>query len=82
MSRTKHIQKRMSQRGITNDLLQIAIAFGVPVEDGKYILNRKGCNNLIQSLRKIEKVAIKASDKGGLVIVKSGDSLITTYNLN
>ena len=81
MSKTKHIHKRMSQRGITNNLLNLALAFGVPQGSDKYILNRKGCQNLIDSLRHIEKIAIKASDKGGLVVIKSGDSLITTYNL-
>ena len=81
MSKTKHIQKRMSQRGITNELLNLALAFGVPHGDDRYILNKKGCKNLIDSLRYIEKVAIKACDKGGLVVVKSGDSLVTTYNL-
>ncbi len=81
MSKTIHIHKRMSQRGITNDLLNLALAFGSPVSDDKFILNKKGCQNLIDSLRHIEKVTMKAMDKGGLVVIKEGDSLITTYNL-
>ena len=81
MSKTRHIQKRMSQRGISNDLLNLALAFGSPTSSGKHILNKKGCQNLINSLRHIEKIAIKAMDKGGLVVIKQGDTLITTYNL-
>lgn len=81
MSKTKHMQKRMSQRGITNDLLNLALAFGSPIANDKYVLNKKGCQNLIDSLRHIEKITMKAMDKGGLVVVKQGDSLITTYNL-
>ena len=82
MSKTLHIQKRMSQRGITNDLLNLTLAFGTKTGSDRYILNRKGCQNLIDSLRHVEKIAIKAIDKGGLVVIKEGDSLITTYNLN
>ena len=81
MSKTIHIQKRMSQRGITNNLLNLALAFGSPITNDKYVLNKKGCQNLIDSLRHIERIAVKAMDKGGLVVVKQGDSLITTYNL-
>lgn len=81
MSKTRHMHKRMSQRGITNNLLNLALAFGSPITNDKYVLNKKGCQNLIDSLRQIEKITMKAMDKGGLVVVKQGDSLITTYNL-
>ena len=82
MSRTNHIQKRMSQRGITQDLMNLALAFGIELENHRYILNRKGLQNLIDSLRHIGKIALKAIDKGGLVVVREGKTLITTYNLS
>ena len=82
MSKTKHIHKRMNQRGITNDLLNLALAFGTESSNHKYILNRKACQNLIDSLRHIEKIAIKAIDKGGLVVVCDDKSMVTTYNLS
>lgn len=82
MSRTNHIHKRMNQRGITQDLMNLALAFGIESENHRYILNRKGLQNLIDSLRHIEKIALKAIDKGGLVVVREGKTLVTTYNLS
>ena len=82
MEKTRHIQARMSQRGITEDLVDLALRFGVPQHDGKVILNRRGAQALQQELDALKKIVQRALKKGGIVVIESGNSLITTYNLN
>lgn len=81
MAKTRHIQARMSQRGIRQELLDIALQYGEPVQD-KVVLGKKALQLLLNELQEIERLALKALDKGGIVVVVSGDQLITTYNLN
>lgn len=81
MGKTRHIQARMSQRGIRQELLDIALQYGEPVQD-KVILGKKALQLLLDELQQIERFAMKAMDKGGIVVVVSGEQLITTYNLN
>ncbi|MBP2297102.1 hypothetical protein [Azospirillum rugosum] len=81
MAKTRHMQARMSQRGIRQELVTLTQRFGEPVQD-KVVLNRKGIQTLLDELRDIERVAMRALDKGGVVVVESGGSLITTYNLD
>ncbi len=81
MGKTRHIQGRMSQRGIRQELLDIALQYGEPVQD-KVILGKKALQLLLNELHEIERQALKAMDKGGIVVVVSGEHLITTYNLN
>jgi hypothetical protein len=78
---TRHIQAQMSRRGIRKDLLEFAQQFGEPDQD-KTVLRRKALSNLIEELRQLERLALRALDKGGLVVVESGDTLITTYRLD
>jgi hypothetical protein len=54
----------------------------VEYHDGKVILNRQSLQILIKELKAMEQVAQKAADKGGLVVVREGDTLITTYRLD
>jgi hypothetical protein len=81
MSKTRHIQARMSQRGIRQELVALAQRFGEPQKD-KVVLGRKGLQSLLNELRDLERMAVKAMDKGGLVVVEAGDVLITAYNLD
>ena len=86
MSKTRHIQKRMNQRGIEQQLIDVATKFGkaVPCRDGKKIyLNCKGAQNAIQAIDRIRKSLTAAIDKGGVVLVAAPNGLeITTYCLN
>lgn len=43
MSKTRHIQKRMSQRGITSAILDLVERFGVCDNGDKVILTKKNC---------------------------------------
>jgi hypothetical protein len=78
MARTRHFQKRMSQRGITLDLVQLARQFGEPSQD-KIVLGRKSLGRLLVAVRELERTTKKALDKGGIVVVEDGETLITTY---
>ena len=81
MAKSKHIQRRMSQRGITNRMLEIVQDFGV-IEGDKYILSCKNIDALLKKMNTLKKDFLKIRDKGGVVIVESNNTQITTYNLN
>jgi hypothetical protein len=79
MNATKHMQARMSQRGISGDMVDLARRFGRDDQD-KYVLDRKGLRGLLDELRDLERKVIKALDKGGVVVVEADGALITTYS--
>jgi hypothetical protein len=82
MARTRHIGKRMSQRGIRMTLVNLAMQFGENVQD-RHVLGRQGLRLLLGELRDLERTAMRALDKGGLVVVQGDDgTLITAYNLD
>jgi hypothetical protein len=72
----------MKQRAICQKLVEITLEFGIEYHDGKVILNRQGLQVLIKELKAMEHAAQKAADKGGLVVVRAGDTLVTTYRLD
>ncbi|QNU15023.1 DUF4258 domain-containing protein [Thermomonas sp. XSG] len=75
MHKTKHFQKRMSQRGISRDMVDLVLSYGQP-EGDKVILSRKASARLMEAARTLAKIL----DKGGLVVVASGEAQLTTYN--
>ena len=78
MQKTAHSDARMNQRGITGDLIELVMSFGEPDGD-KTILNARNCNQAIEALKQFQKKLEHASKKGGLTVVSSGDTVITTY---
>lgn len=82
VSKTKHIQARMSQRAIDQGLVDLVLVFGCPGPDGKVVLNRKALEALCERLNKLRQDAHKALHKGGVVVVEEGGKLITTYRLD
>lgn len=54
MTKTKHIQQRMSQRGVTNDVVDFVINNGIIKQD-KYYLNRKEILKMIADNDKTKK---------------------------
>jgi hypothetical protein len=78
---TKHMQARMSQRGISGELVQLVQRHGRD-EQGKLVLNRRDLRSLLNDVRNLQKVVLKALDKGGLVVVEAEGTLITTYNVD
>lgn len=81
MAKTRHFGKRMSQRGIRQALVDLALQFGEGSDD-RCILNRRGLEEMLRGVRDIERTVMRALDKGGLVVVQSDGALITTYNLD
>lgn len=83
MHKTQHIQTRMNQRAINSEMIDLAIQFGV-MDGDKMILNEKQLKSLISKLDQVRSRAIRALDKGGIVVVSSPEdgSLITTYMVN
>lgn len=75
MHKTKHFQQRMSQRGISQDMVDLVLTYG-ETEGDKVILSRKASARLMEAARTLAKIL----DKGGLVVVASGDAQLTTYN--
>lgn len=81
MARTRHIGRRMSQRGIKQALINLTLQFGEDAQD-KCVLGRRGLQQLIDELRDLERTAMQALDKGGVIVVQADGALITTYNVN
>lgn len=81
MHTTKHSLARMSQRGLTKQLIDLAFEFGKDQGD-KLILNKKSTQKVIKELDKVRKELLKIVDKGGVTIVMEDDVLITAYNTN
>lgn len=79
MQTTKHIQQRMSQRGVSREMVKFVLAHGVPEHD-KFILGRREALGLLETMQREERLLKKILDKGGVVVVADGDTLITTYN--
>lgn len=81
MSKTRHIQQRMSQRGIQQSMVDMTLEYGHSQGD-KVILNRKGIDSILKELEKLKQCALKLRQKGGLVVIDYQDTLISTYALN
>ena len=81
MAKTRHIQQRMSQRGIKQSTLDLVERFGTWNGD-KQVLNRKACEAALKELDRVRKELIKAQERGGYVLVESGGVEITTYGLD
>lgn len=81
MSKTWHIAQRMSQRGISDKILELVAAFGMEQGD-QVILNKKGCDKAIARLQEMARRLTRISEAGGYVLVEAGGKQITTYRLN
>jgi len=81
VAKTRHIHQRMSQRGVTERMLEIVTEFGM-VQGDKVVLDKKNIDALLIGMEKLKKDFIKVRDKGGLVVVEANDKLITTYNVD
>ena len=78
MAKTRHINQRMNQRGITESMLQIVQDHGISYGD-KQVLNRDNIDRLVSSMDCLRKKLLKIRDKGGLVVVESNGIAITAY---
>ena len=81
MSKTRHMQARMSKRGIRQEMVDLAVRCGVRHDD-KVVLNRKGLQTFLSEIDLMRKTAQKMLERGGLVVIEEGGDFITTYHLN
>lgn len=77
---TLHFDQRMNQRGICRELVDLTLAHG-SWEGDKCVLDRKAIQHVINQCDGLRRVALRALDKGGVVVVESGGAKITTYKL-
>jgi hypothetical protein len=81
VAKTKHIQKRMSQRGINSRLVDLVSQFGMDHGD-KVILTRKNTEALLGAVNGLKADLLAIQSKGGLVVVEQNDCQITVYALD
>jgi len=81
MARTRHIHKRMSQRGINARLVDLVSSYGVEHGD-KLILDKKNTEALLKAIDTFRKDLLVVHAKGGLVVVEQDGIQITTYAVN
>ena len=87
MAKTRHIATRMNQRGIENQLIELATQFGITQARGpiaKKVLGKKGVDACLKELDQLRSKFVKLRDKGGIVVVQDIDesTAITTYRLD
>lgn len=75
---TKHAQTRMNQRAIKRSLIQIAMEYGDHSGD-KYVLGCDRIDETIAEYRYKLKSLEEARKKGGLTVVASNNTIVTTY---
>jgi len=73
-----HSGVRMNQRGITGEMLALAMDYG-ETDGEKTILSAKACRQLIEELKQMQKKLEHAHKKGGITVVNVDGTVITTY---
>jgi len=81
MAKTKHFGDRLQQRGIRVKTVGLARQYGIPDGD-KLILGRKQILIRLNELDQERKELIRAMDKGGVIVVERGETLITAYDFD
>lgn len=75
---TLHMDVRMNQRGITADLVDLALEYG-EWEGDRCRLGSRTLKQIIEEMDRKRAMMLKALDKGGIVVVEAAGSEITTY---
>lgn len=81
MCRTRHMQQRMSQRGITSEIVKMVGMFGICNSD-RITLTGKNCEYLSNVPAKFERTLDKMAQKDGCTVVNRGRSLITDFRVD
>ncbi len=82
MFETLHINQRVRQRGITKRMIELTLEFG-EVQADKIRLGSRRIKKILKKQKisgELKRDLLKILDKGGLIVVASGTSLITAYN--
>lgn len=79
MHTTHHARGRMSQRGISQDMVEYVLTNGT-MEQDKIIMGKKEAIRKLGILQEEQRLLKKILDKGGVVVVADNNTVITTYN--
>ena len=80
MHTTKHAEARQNQRGISSSMVQYALQYGKEDCESRVVFGRKDAEARLKALQEEERLVKKILDKGGVVVVAEGETIITTYN--
>ena len=75
---TKHAMTRMSQRGITKDMIELTLDYGRLLKD-KVVLGKREIKKLIKKYPNLKSKFLKLFDSKGLVVVLEDNYIITVY---
>ncbi|WP_299314481.1 hypothetical protein [uncultured Halomonas sp.] len=75
------MHQRMGQRGINERLVEITSQYGTDHGD-RIVLSRKNAEELLAGLDALRKDLIKIQEKGGIVVVESGETQVTVYRVD
>ena len=78
MHETLHINQRIRQRGITNQMIELTLEYGKRKGD-QIRLGTRHIKKLLRIHAELKPQLLKIMDKGGLIVVFSGTVLITAY---
>ncbi len=78
MIETLHINQRVRQRGITNQMIELTLAYGKRKGD-KIRLGTRHIKSLLRTHKQLKSELLKILDKGGLVVVFTDAVLVTAY---
>lgn len=70
----------MGQRGIPDRMVQLALHYG-RIDGDRRVLGRRDAMRVLDTLDAERAALMKVIDKGGLAVVESADTVVTTYNL-
>ena len=75
---TRHAMTRMSQRGITKDMIELTLDYGRLLKD-KVVLGKREIKKLIKKYPNLKSKFLKLFDSKGLVVVLEDNYIITVY---
>ncbi len=81
MTVSNHCIKRMNQRAINQEMVELVFEFGEYIKD-RIILSRKRLKELIKTEKQYRASLLKMLDKGGVTVVVDEDTIITAYRCN
>ncbi len=81
MHATHHCKARQAQRGIPLKMVDYVLTHGSQRRD-KVIFGEREARQRLAELDEERRLLMKIKDKGGVVVVASGEAVITTYNLS
>ena len=75
-----HLSKRMTQRNISLEIINMALSLGSDSDNGeRIILDEKTISMALKATEDIKKTLIKIKEKKGVSLVLDRDSLITSF---